>query len=150
MGLNKIGILAMVLLLALGAMGTVYGAWVDEIYIEGYLSTGDINTSLSCGTHSDEVTCSVSTNKLTITLSNAPLGDYYCYFKVNNAVNSFPIEVTSMNITNPYSGVTAVFDDLTGMVINPGGTSTGKVTIPLLNNDHAAEVLTFVLTVNVE
>ena len=140
----------MALLLALGAMGTAYGAWVDEIYIEGTLSTSDINTSLSCGTHSSEVSCVVSSAKtLTITLSNAPKGDYYCYFKVNNAVNSFPIEVKSMNITNPYSGVTAVFDDLTLTVINPGGTATGKVTIPLLNNDHVAEVLTFVLTVEV-
>ncbi|MBA7566767.1 hypothetical protein ES708_08463 [subsurface metagenome] len=148
-GLNKIGILAMALLLALGAMGTAYGAWVDEIYIEGTLSTGDIDTTLECGTHSSEVSCVVSSaTTLTITLSDAPTGDYYCYFKVNNAVNSFPVEVSTLNLSGSYTDVSTAIVDLSLFdVINPGDTATGKVTISLSTDDYDEVALPFVLTV---
>jgi hypothetical protein len=155
-GLNKIGILAMVLLLALGAMGTAYGAWVDEIYIEGTLSTSDINTTLTCGACSPDsgttyIACDEAANptKLNISVTNALEGeDYYCEFDVNNAVNSFPVTVTFLSISGSYSGVAADIEDLAvSDVINPAETATGRVHIYLTTDASAGQDLTFVLTV---
>ena len=160
-GLNKIGILAMALLLALGAIGTAYGAWVDEIYIEGTLSTGDISASLGCGTCWEEpetadtdIDCTDgSSMTLAIDVTNAQEDvDYYCNFIVSNATGSLPIKIKSMNLTDSYSGVIEVItDDLeVGDVIDPGNTATGKVHIYLTNSDSLGEDISATLTVSVE
>jgi hypothetical protein len=169
-GLNRIGILAMALLLALGAMGTAYGAWVDEIYIEGTLSTSDINAGLSCGNCWEEVDsvvinvpdtdidCSGGSMTLTIDITNAQFNadpalnpHYYCNFTVSNAAGSLPIKIESMDITDPYTGVSAVIEDLAdGDVIDPGATATGKVHIHLTSAASAGANLTYTLDVSVE
>jgi hypothetical protein len=152
-GLNRIGILAIALIIALGAVGVTYSAWVDEIYITGNLSTSSTSTSLACSTHSPEVSsCTVSSaTTLTIILHNAPMGDYYCYFKVNNDANSFPVTVSTLDFSGTYDYVSAAIEDLSeGEVINPGITKTGKFTISLSNDDYDEEDLTFVLTVVLE
>jgi len=161
-GLNRIGILAMALLLALGAMGTAYGAWVDEIYVEGTLSTGDINAGLSCGNcyfvgESTDMT-GIACNKtapwtLNTNVYTALEGlDYYCNFTVSNLAGSLPIKIKSMDITGSYTGVTAVItDDLeVGDVIDPGNTATGKVHIHLTSAASAGANLTYTLAVTVE
>ena len=162
-GLNKIGILAMALLLALGAMGTAYGAWVDEIYIEGTLSTGDINASLACGTCWEEVDgivtdvpdtdidCSGGSMTLNIDVTNAQEDvDYYCPFIVSNDTGSLPIKIESMSITD-LTGVSEAIEDLTvGDVIDPGNTATGKVHIYLTSSEQVGENLAFTLEVSVE
>jgi hypothetical protein len=169
-GLNRIGILAMALLLALGAMGTAYGAWVDEIYVEGTLSTGDINAGLSCGNRWEEVNgvvidvpdtdidCSGGSMTLTIDVTNAQFNatptlnpHYYCEFTVSNATGSLPIKIEDMDITGSYTGVTEAIEDLTeGTVIDPGDTATGKVHIHLTSAASAGANLTYTLTVTVE
>jgi hypothetical protein len=150
----------MALLLALGAMGTAYGAWVDEIYIEGTLSTGDISTSLDCGTCWEEpetedtdIDCTAdSPMTLNIEVTNAMEDvDYYCNFTVSNATGSLPIKIESMSITDSYSGVTEVIEDLTvGTVIDPGNTATGKVHIYLTSGDSVGEDISVALAVSVE
>jgi len=160
----------MALLIALGAMGTAYGAWVDEIYVTGSLSTSDINKSLSCGTCWEEaddievdvagtdIDCEEATSTtLTITVDDAlkvtsatePKDvDYYCTFTVSNAVNSFlPVTVASVTLTGTYTGVTADFDDLTPTVINPGTSATGQVHIYLTTDDSVETDLNYTLTV---
>ena len=158
-GLNRIGILAMALLLALGAMGTAYGAWVDEIYIEGTLSTSSINASLTCGTpyyegtpaETTDIDCTGGSMTLTIDITNAQEDvDYYCPFIVSNDTGSLPIKIESMSITD-LTGVSEAIEDLTvGDVIDPGNTATGKVHIYLTSSEQVGENLAFTLEVSVE
>jgi len=167
-GLNKIVVLALALLLAMGALGTAYGAWVDEIYIEGFLSTSDINTSLACGDCWEEVnniitndtnpaiSCTGSASPLSIEVTNAQYNatatlntHYYCEFTISNAVNSFPVTVASRSITG-YTGVHEEIESLPiGTVIDPGGSATGRVHIYLTDATQATKTLTFTLTVAV-
>ena len=160
----------MVLLLALGAMGTAYGAWVDDIYIEGSLSTGDINAGLSCGNCWEEVNgtpinvpdtdidCSGGSMTLNIDVTSAKFNitpilntHYYCDFIVSNSTGSLPIKIKSLNLTNPYSGVTTAIEDMAvGDVIDPGDTATGKVHIHLTSGDQVDKNLAFTLAVTVE
>jgi len=159
-GLNRIGMLAIAMIIALGAVGVTYGAWVDEITITGYLSTSDINTTLTCGTCSPDsgttyIECTPVTNptKLTMTVVNAQFDatnntNYYCDFIVSNAVNSFSVEVASLSISGSYTGVTADIEDLTvGTVIAPGTSATGKVHIYLTDAGQLNQTLPFTLTV---
>lgn len=152
----------MVLLMALGVMGTAYGAWVDEIYIEGNISTGNISTSLTCGlpylegnpTGADtDIDCDPAGSMLlNIEVSNAQLDtDYYCPFKVNNAVGSLPIKIASLSLTNSITGVTELIEDITvGTVIDPGTSATGKVHIYLTTGAMVGEDIPVTLEVTVE
>jgi len=155
-GLNRIGMLAIALIIALGAVGVTYSAWTDEVYITGYLTTSDINTTLECGTCSPEsgttyIACTPATNptKLNISVANAQLGtDYYCAFNVSNAVNSFDVTVSSLSLSGSYPEVTADIEDLTvGHVISHGTSVTGNVHIQLTDNDSEGDTLLYTLTV---
>jgi len=159
-GLNRIGVLAMALLLALGAMGTAYGAWSDEIYIQSTITTGDIDAGLACSTCWEEpdtsgtdIDCTKTASMtLVIDIDDALEGvDYYCNFNVSNA-GSLPIKIKTMNLTNPYTGVTAVItDDLeVGDMIDPGTSATGKVHIHLTSDKQVGQDLAFTLSVSVE
>ena len=167
-GLNRIGVLAVALIIALGATGVAYGAWVDEITVEGHLSTSGINASLDCGECSlvgdpgdtgTYISCSAPmtpTTPMTLNLYiyNAQQEiDYYCEFTVSNAADSLPIKIASMPITD-YTGVTAVItsgvgDLQVGDVIDPGQSATGKVHIYLTSVERVGQTLPFTLTVNV-
>jgi len=158
-GLNRIGVLAMALLLALGAMGTAYGAWSDEIYIQTTISTGDVSSGLTCGTCWEEpdtadtdIDCTDGSMTLNIDIDDALQSvDYYCNFIVSNT-GSLPIKIKTMNLTDSYTGVTAVItDDLEeGDVIEPGTSATGKVHIHLTSDKQVDEDLAFILSVSVE
>jgi hypothetical protein len=47
--MKKIGLLVLALVLALGALGTGYALWWDNLYIDAYVYTGDIGLELSQG-----------------------------------------------------------------------------------------------------
>jgi len=46
-GLKRIGVLALALLIALGALGTAYAAWTDSVYIEGTVYTGTLDIDVA-------------------------------------------------------------------------------------------------------
>jgi hypothetical protein len=46
-GLKRIGLLALALVIALGAMGVGYAAWTDEVYLEGTVYTGTLDIDVS-------------------------------------------------------------------------------------------------------
>jgi hypothetical protein len=162
-GLNRIGMLAIALIIALGATGVAYSAWIDEIFVTGTLSTSDdINTSLECSTCSPAsgptyITCApsdpvtVAPLVLTITVVNAqPSATYDCYFIVSNAVNSWPVKVQSVTLSaDPYAwstGTLAVSPKDT--VLNTGQSAAGKVTISIASSGVPAEQnLIYTLTV---
>ncbi len=174
-GLNKIGVLALVLLLAMGAMGTAYGAWIDEIYIDGTLSTSGIYDGLTCGTCWEEVDGEVADVDdtdidcdevdpitLTITISGALQNveveevlkevDYYCEFEFSNDVTSWPILIQSLDLSaqttsGKYDGVMAVIESSPeGTVIDPGDKATGTVHIYLTSAEQVGKELSFTLT----
>lgn len=154
-GLNRIGILAVALILALGAMGVAYSAWVDEIYIEGSLYTGDINASVTCGGACSEAlsgipmdvpdtsaSCSptIYPMKLSFSVTNAlPDVTYACSFNINNLdvdpfdqFESLPIKIDSVTLTpqGTYTGITASVIDLpSDPQIDPGQSAGGTVFI---------------------
>ena len=159
-GLNRIGLLALALVLALGVMGLAYGAWVDDVYITGTLSTSSINAGLSCGTCSVQGTpanpTSISCSKtapmtLNIEVTSAQQNvDYYCNFIVSNAAGSLPIKIASMSLTDSYTGVTEVIELLTvGTVIDPGQSATGRVHIHLTSAASVGANISTALAVTV-
>jgi hypothetical protein len=177
-GLHKVWILALALLVALGAMGVTYGAWTDEIYIEeGTLSTSGINTTLACNGDcwvevGDVVTQDTGTSinctkvdplMLTITITNAlqdilvnnvPQGvDYYCNFIISNPAGSLPVKIQSISITD-YAGVAEAIGPaelLSGdYQIDPEGTAPGTVHIYLTDTTQLNQNLTFTLEVTVK
>jgi len=160
----------MALLIALGAMGTAYGAWIDEVYIEGTISTGDINAALACGDCWEEVVegvpidvpdtdidCTGGSMTLTIDVTSALEDvDYYCSFIVSNTAGSLPIKIKTVTLTpsGTYTGVTAVFDDLTGTVLDPGpgpgSTATGQVHIYVTSQTDPPQNPAYTLAVTVK
>ena len=158
-GLNKIGMLAMAMVLALGAMGVAYGAWIDEVTITGSLSTSSINASLTCDSCWEEpvtdgtyISCSEGAPMtLNLHVEDALEGvDYYCTFIVSNATGSLPIKIAAMDITDSYDGVTEVIELLpVGTVIDPGNSVTGQVHIYLTTDDSAGEDIDVALQVSV-
>jgi len=155
-GLNRIGILAIALIIALGAVGVTYSAWTDEVYITGYLTTSNINTALECGDCSPDsgdsyIACTPATNltKLNISVTDAQFGtDYNCEFTVINAVNSFDVTVTGLSLSGSYPEVTADIEDLTvGAVISQDSSVTGNVHIQLTDHDSEGDDLLYTLTV---
>lgn len=46
-GLKRIGLLALALVIALGAMGVAYAAWTDELYIVSFVATGNLDIDVS-------------------------------------------------------------------------------------------------------
>jgi len=157
-GLNRIGVLAMALLLALGAMGTAYGAWSDEIYIQGTVYIGNIDAGLACGTCWEEpdtsgtdIDCTGGSMTLNIDVTSALEGvDYYCNFNVSNT-GSLPVKIETMNLTDLSPGVAEAIEDLIeGTVIDPGTSATGKVHIHLTSDKQVGQDLAFTLSVSVE
>ena len=149
-GLNKIGVLAIALLLAMGALGTSYGAWVDEIYIEGSFSTSGVNTTLACGGHSPEVSCGTSDMTLNITVTDAPPDGYYCNFTLDNtAAGTLPVKINSVNLSGVPSGFSvSVPASLTGYVIDAGDTLSDTIGITL-TEDYSDSSGSFNVTFNI-
>jgi hypothetical protein len=46
-GLKRVGLLALALVIALGALGVAYSAWSDDLYIEGTVYTGTLDVDIS-------------------------------------------------------------------------------------------------------
>jgi hypothetical protein len=159
-GLNRIGILAIALIVALGVMGAAYGAWVDDIYITGSLSTSSVEASLACGTFWEDpdtpetgIICLTGGGPMTLSIEvdNATEDvDYYSNFIVTNTSSSLPIKIANMSLTGSYSGVFQAIEFLSvGDVIDPLDSATGRVHIYLTNADSAGEDLTYTLSVTV-
>ena len=51
--MRKIGLIAMALVLALGALGVGFAAWTDTIIIEGQVNTGDVSLEIIGISHTD-------------------------------------------------------------------------------------------------
>jgi len=171
-GLKRIGVLAMALLLALGAMGTAYGAWVEDLYINSTVSIGNTDASLDCAdpccsvvpaTADTSIDCSGGSMTLDITVTNAQFNatpslnpHYYCDFTVSNT-GSLPIRIQSVTLAqsapnpDPYKGVSAAIILPDPTVLDPGETTTtaGQVHIYLTTDASVGQTLEYTLTATV-
>jgi hypothetical protein len=172
-GLNKLWMLALALLVALGAMGIAYGAWTDEIYIQNTVQTGSISAELACiqggcwveGTPAGDTSVScgsptVDPLTLTIKVKNAQYDPapqlnthYYCNFIISNAASSLPIKIQSVTLTpeETYTNVSASVEDLPeDPLIDPGDTATAKVHIYLTGVESVEKNLVYTLEVTIQ
>jgi hypothetical protein len=60
--MKKIGLLALAMVLAVGGMGVGYAAWIDTIYINGTVTSGEVCLAIEEGTYGEVTTCPVSIN----------------------------------------------------------------------------------------
>ena len=159
-GLSKVAMLALVMVLALGGLGVGYAQWVDEVAITGELSTQDIDASLSCvsayltGTPAAPTTNSCSEGApmtLNLEITNAQQDtDYYFEFDVYNGIDSLPLKISDLAVSDSWTGVVELIEDITvGTVIDPGMSATGKVHIYLETAASVEEDINVVLEVSV-
>ena len=77
--MKKIGVICLILVMALGAMGASYALWSDVLYLDATVETGDIGLHWTQGTPEvigddkdvSTATCAIVDNTLTITITNA-------------------------------------------------------------------------------
>ena len=120
----RIGILCLVMLAALGAMGATFSIWSETLYIDGAVTIGTTSGGLadgSCSPSSGEtwISSQASGNLLEVTVHNAQTAiEYTCQFKVQNT-GTIPIKITTIE-TDPTSASTITTIDFIsdGTVIN--------------------------------
>ena len=130
--MKKFGLLLLAVVLALGALGTAYAMWSEDLFIDGTVNTGDLDIGYYCGwgefwdTEPDGKDVSYITkawgadNKsITFTIVNAyPCIDYYGEFCLNVADGSIPVHFGPWVIdrgTMPDSATIEVTPDMTGV-----------------------------------
>ena len=173
-GLKRIGVLAMALLLALGAMGVGYAMWYDDLYIRGYVGTGSTDAGLACAdpccsvvpaTANTSIGCTKTASMtLDIKVTNAQYNitpslnpRYYCDFNVSNT-GTLPIKIQSVTLaqsdtsSDPYPGVSAaiiILPDPTMLDYGETTTTAGKVHIYLTSEASVGLPLEYTLTATV-
>ena len=155
----KLGVLLLMLMLAMGAMGVTYGGWTDTDFINSHIQTGVLDTELTCGDCSpDEGETSIEclaagVMQLDIYVDN--IQDelaYECYFNVDNDTGYGTLPVIIQDITlSPAIPAWASYslDDVAiGDVIDPGDFITGKLTFELDDPNYASYDIDCTLTVD--
>jgi hypothetical protein len=129
----KTGILALAMLVALGALGATFSMWAETLYVDSSVSIGTVNSGLVCGTCSPSVGetsigCQPNGGALQFTVTNATSGvDYSCQFKVQNT-GSLPVRIQSIAIAGEPSDVNIwVTDVYEGDLIDDGDFIIGTV-----------------------
>jgi hypothetical protein len=132
-GLAKIWLLAIIMVLALGAVGVTYGKWMDTISVNGTMNMTTVETTLSCaGSQSDDVRCNSSGMTLDINV-NGPIadGDYYCDFVVGNT-GDIPVKIQGISVSSLPVGVHVnTTDVIVGSQIEPVLAKSGAVNITI-------------------
>jgi hypothetical protein len=134
-GLAKIGVLAIALMVSLGAMGLAYGRWTDTININNTVNIGDIDPVLNCGTGSSQITCGVSVINpmmLEFEVNASAAGSYTRNFSLQNT-GTVPERIKSIvkDLSGVPAGVTVFVTNGVGTTIDPGQTYTGVVGVSI-------------------
>lgn len=137
-GLTKAVTVFLALLVALGLTGMGYSVWSDTLSISGMVQTGTWGVQVTKGTCSDPgvIGCSGSGGVLTVTLTNAPDGSYYCWFDVKNTGN-IPIKIQSIGVSGLPLEVTVDSIEYVGEgdQIDAYGIKSGKVNFTVAVDD---------------
>ena len=126
------GIVCVVLMMALGSMGTAYGLWSKTLSISGTVSTAVIDT-IMIWSSSQAIPPGIgyvnlggvpSARTLDVHIVNAQAAtDYYCYFLIVNNPGSLPVKIQSVTITPPVADWQTTYG-FNGSVTFDGGTKT--------------------------
>jgi hypothetical protein len=128
---KKLGLILMAVVLALGALGVSYAMWYEDLFIDGTVTTGNLDVGYYCSwgdfwdTEPDGKDVSYITKawgaddkSITFTIVNAyPCIDYYGEFCLNVGAGSIPVHFGPWLIdrgTMPASATIEVTPDLTG------------------------------------
>jgi hypothetical protein len=157
-----VGILFMVLVMALAALGVGYGHWTKTLDINGSVTTGEVNadfdsastsdTGIDPGYTKDVGTCTVSgvgTQTLTITVDNA-YPSYTCDvdFTITNT-GTIPLKVNALSLTGGAPEVTVDWTTVAvGQQIEPGEEAPGDIHIHV--EQCAAENTTYTFDAQIE
>lgn len=158
------GILFMVLVGMLAAIGTGYALWSKTLNIQGSVQTGEVDADFDAATTNDPVgtidpgydkdvaSCEVSgvgTQTLTVTILNG-YPSYTCAvdFLVTNT-GTVPVKVQSFDITGVPPELDVTLTDLpVGTQIDPGIEAHGDVHIHV--NQTAAELANYTFSAEIE
>lgn len=157
----KMVIVSVALLVGLGLTSMGYGIWSDTLTISGTLETGTQSTELTCSGNytvpaGGSISCSVTDNVLTVTVTNAQLDvNYYCDFNIQNT-GDIPVKIQSIVVSSlpPVEEVEVEIQNVAvGNQIEQNGvtgdTVYGKVHVSLLPEppDNPSKGTTFTFTV---
>jgi hypothetical protein len=125
----ELGTLFLAVVVALMLSGMGYGVWSDTISITGTMKTGSWGVGVTGGScsNSEVVSCSGSGEVLTVTLTSAPEGGYWCDFTIANTGN-VPIQIVDEEIS-ALGGVAVTSIVYEGSIeqIDEGGEVDGRV-----------------------
>ena len=160
-GLAKAGTVFLALLVALVLTSMGYGIWSDTLTISGTLETGTQSTELTCSGNytvpaGGLISCSVTDNVLTVTVTNTQLDvNYYCDFNIQNT-GDIPVKIQSI-VVSPLPPVEEVEVEIQDVAVGDqleqngvtGDTVYGKVHVSLLPEppDNPSKNTTFTFTV---
>lgn len=152
------GILCVVLMIALGAIGVTYGGyWSETLDIINTVETGTWGIEISkgdCGTvtepppNSTEISCSVVGNELGVTITNPRVNvGYYCDFSIENN-GTIPVKIQSIAVsTVPGAVVVDITGEVAeGVLIDPEEVKYGTVNIDVTNASGVDDPLSFTVT----
>jgi hypothetical protein len=152
---TKTGILALVMVVALGVLGVTFSVWAETLYIDGAVSIGTVTSGLTCGTCSPSIgetriSCQENSN-LRFTVTNATSGiEYSCQFKVQNT-GSIPIRIQGIDIAGVPADVNVWITGVhEGDLIDNGEFMIGTVHVSVEPDSPIVEDnFTFTVTVTV-
>lgn len=153
--MKKIGLLVLVLVLALGTVGTVSALWSETLYITGTVTTGDIDLDWTVGNPTDDETKDVSHaeayingDTLVVTIYNAyPCITYTIPIDLHG-VGSVPVHTSFEETSNDLpSGATLTFPTIPEQ-IHQGDTVDGNIVVHLNNNALENHTYSFTATLH--
>ncbi|GAG82037.1 unnamed protein product, partial [marine sediment metagenome] len=164
---TKTGIVCLALLLALGAMGVGYAQWSDTVFISGTVETGEFSSGfIACSTNDPPNTIDPGKDKdvgsataelaspendgweeVVVTITNAyPCYQCQVYVTVQNH-GTVPAQIDTVTITSPPEVTVTDIDALIGVVLDPGETVDGTVSVHL--EQSAAQCHSYIFTIEI-
>jgi len=123
--MKKIGILAMVLVLALAAVGVGYAAWTDNLQINGEAQTGNIDVNY---TYADNGVVSTDGDSITWNLGSDLVPGQVVTLEYD-ITNSGSVSATVTEDVTIETNCSVVVDVSVEGTLGAGATATGKLTL---------------------
>jgi len=159
-GFGKIGIVFLVLVLALGALGVGYARWAENLSLEGTVNTGNINAIWSIeavgdsepeGKDVSSISAVIVGDTLEVTITGAyPCIDYWVDFNIEST-GSVPIHLGSLvpGVSTLPAGTTVLITpDPLGTQLHLGNIFLGTLTVHLYND--AEELTNYTFSYSIE
>jgi hypothetical protein len=149
--MKKIGLICLVVIMALGMLGTAYALWWDSLYLEGTVETGNIGLDWSQGDpyaigdikNVSQYGCYIDGNTLVIWITNAyPCVDYV--FPIDlHGTGTIPVHVNMYYTGGNIDPSWVIVPDFSGAQIHQGDMLWGDVVVHLDNTAQQGAMYTF-------